>query len=371
MIYSDEHIAKIRDFDFFKKDRLDCMNDGLRTVKAWGEYREIKPYISFVVTTYKRPLLLKCMLESIISQNYNDCEIIVVDNECADVSEDTETQKLIRDLNNPKIVYFRNIDPMIARMDRAASFARGEWICFCHDDDILASNHLETMLPIIKEHPEIKFLSCGYRMFYDEEFDKVVYNGFIANNWHEGVCRESCLEECAFFRQGGWTGALIKRQLYEEMGGMPKVQCGCGDQIMCCKFIYHYDGFYRLRAPLYFYRISKNQIASSEDNWFNTYVSQYFFSRYMLMRMNKVPKVDYEQLCLAFVLQMMKSTEKTWGFKFDYHQYAEKCNVKILDDDNMINCYVRKWEGYEKEITQEKEQSGFEIYLDKAAKNPY
>lgn len=371
MIFSDEHVAVLKEYDFYRKERLDGGNDGLRTVKAWGEYQEERPFVSVIVTTYKRPHLLRNAIESITRQNYNDYEIIVVDNECADIASDTDTQKLIKELDNHKIVYFRNLESMNGRMNRAVSLARGEWICFLHDDDMLAANHFETMLPIIKAHTEINFLSCGFRKFNEDEFDKIVSNGFIANNRHDGPCRESCLEEGVFFRQGGWTGALIKRELYEKMGGVPKIECGCGDQIMCCKFIYHFGGFYRLRAPLYFYRISKSQISASVDNWFNTYISDYFFSRYALTKLKNSPDFDSEQLCLAFVLQAMKSTEKTWGFIFDRNLYAEKCNVKMLENDNMIECYIRAWEDYEKEITQEKERKGFEIYLDKVAKIPY
>ena len=48
------------------------------------------------------------------------------------------------------------------------------------------------------------------------DFEKIKSNGFIANNRHDGRCREVCLEEGVFFHQGPWTGALIKRKLYEE-----------------------------------------------------------------------------------------------------------------------------------------------------------
>ena len=372
MIFSDEHIAKLRNYDFFKKDRLDAMNDGLRTVKAWGEYKTKPPYISFVVTTYKRPMLLKYTLESIIRQNYDDCEIIVVDNECADISEDTQTQQLIKNINNPKIVYFRNIDPMVARMDRAASLATGEWICFCHDDDMLAANHLETMLPIIKAHPEINFINSYNRRFSEKDFNKIVSNNFIANNRHDGFCRESSYEESVFFRQGSLLGGLIKRRLYEEMGGMPKISTNCGDMIMCSKFIYHYAGFFRIRAPLYFYRISNKQISSSKDTWISSLVAACIFYEYALTKLNNPPKFDYDKLCFSFLLKALKEAEQEWRLELDIKQIAEKCGIKNLKpDDNAISQYVKAWETYEKECVREKEKNGFEVYVNKVAKEQY
>lgn len=372
MLFSDEHITTLRNYDFYKKDKLDGMNDGLRTVKAWGDYKRNPPFVSVIVTTYKRPHYLKLALESIIRQNFNNYEIIVVDNECADIDADTDTQKLIKELANPKIVYFRNLDPMNGRMDRGASLARGEWICFLHDDDMLAANHLETMTAVVKSHSEINFLSCDYRTFRDEDLEKIKSNEFVANNRHDGRCREAGLQEGVFFNQGSWPGGLIRRRLYAEMGGMPKISTGCSDQIMCSKFIYWYSGFYRLKAPLCFYRISNSQISSKIDNWFNTFISDYFFSRYALTKITGIPKFDYEQLCFAFVCELMKSTENIWGLKFDLREYARKCGIKKVEDDvNIVNQYIRQWGEYEKEIRLKYEQRGFEIVIDKVAKFPY
>ncbi len=372
MIFSDEHIAALRNYDFYKKDKLDGMNDGLRTVKAWGAHAEKPPFVSVVVTTYKRPQLLKFALESIMRQKFHDYEIIVVDNECADIALETDTQSLIKEMDNPQIVYYRNLDPMNGRMDRGASLAKGEWICFLHDDDLLAANHLETMTSIVKNHPEINFLSCEYRGFREADFEKIKSNGFIANNRHDGRCREVCLEEGVFFHQGPWTGALIKRHLYEDMGGMPYIETGCSDQIMLNKMMYWYAGFYKVKVPFYFYKISDKQISSNKDNWFNTFISDYFFYRYALEKIDNAPRFDCAQLCFAFVYDLMKATEKIWNVSFDLRLYVEKCGIKSYKEDKeAINGYISRWNEYEKKLRQEKEQGGFEIFIEKITEQSY
>lgn len=372
MIFSDEHVELLRDYDFYKKGVLDELNKGLLTVKAWGDYQEKVPFVSFVVTTYNRPNYLKIALESIIRQSFHDYEIIVVDNECSDFCVDTETQKLIKSFNNPKIVYFRNIHPMFARMDRGASLARGEWLCFCHDDDLLSSNHLEIMTSIVKAHPEINFLSCDYRAFDDSKFNMIKVNDYISNNRHDGYCRKTSREEGVFFNQGPWTGALIKRQLYFEMGGVPSIETGCSDQIMCNKFIYWYSGYYRINVPLYFYRISNTQISSNKDHWFNTYISDFFFSKYALSKVDFIPKLNRDLLCFAFVLESMKCTEKLWGISFDLNQYAKKCGIDMRDIAlDKMSIYVEKWKDFLKQIREENERKRFDIYLEKAAIEPY
>lgn len=373
MIFSDEHIKALKNFDFYKKGKLDEMNVGLKTVKAWGNYQVKPPFLSVIVTTYKRPHYLKVALDSIIRQRFYDYEIIVVDNECADINIDTDTQKLIKSLCNPKIVYFRNINPMKGRMDRGASLASGDWICFCHDDDLLAANHFEIMVRTIKEHPEINFLCCEHRVFYDKDFNKIENNGFISNNRHDGCCREASKQEGVFFQQGSWAGALIKRQLYAEMGGMPNIETGCSDLIFCSKFNYWYSGFFRLNAPMYFYRLSNNQVSSLIDNWMNTYISQFFFSKYAILKLSdNLDKIDLDQLCLSYILKSMKLTEQLWGITFDLNQYFLKCDIENTKYDFNKSCkYVEFWENILKQQRKRHENNDIKIYINKVAAIPY
>ena len=325
-----------------------------------------------VVTTYKRPDYLRCAIDSVLRQNFEDYEIIVIDNECADIAEDTATQKLIKELDNPKIVYFRNIEPMNARMDRGASFARGEWICFLHDDDMLAANHLETMTSIVKEHSEINYLSCTFRLFWDKDMGKIISNGYIANNRHDGYCRESCLQECVFFEQGSWMGALIKRRLYVDMGGMPQISTGCCDNIMSGKFLYLYKGFYRTQVPLYFYRCSTEQISSDNDSRFNTLISLYYYSRYALKRLPDLPSLDYEQLCLSVVNQWLNNIKVNYRLDFSLQDLALKCGVSNIENDSAaLEEIFRAWNEYKGKHIEKMNHTSFDIYLDKAAEIPY
>ena len=372
MIFSDEHFAKIRDYDFFKKDKFDALNTGLRTIKALGEYKQEIPFVSIIITTYKRPVLLREAINSVLRQDYDDYEIIVIDNECADIAEETDTQKLIRELGNSSIIYFRNIDPMLARMDRGASLARGEWICFLHDDDMLAANHLKTMTSIVKAHTEINYLSCAFRLFNDKNWEQIIENEFIANNRHDGYCIESCLQECVFFEQGSWMGALIKRQMYIDMGGMPQISTGCCDNIMSGKFIYLYGGFYRTQVPLYLYRYSNEQISADSDSRFNTLVSFYFYSRYALKKLPDLPIFDYERLCFAVVHQWMINAKVNYVLNFSLEDLALKCGVKKIknySDESKGAFYA--WEEYKREYMKKMNHTRFEIYLDKEARVPY
>ena len=79
-------IKKIRESDFLKvSDDYNRVNGKQLCIKMYEGLDTIKnsaPLLSIIIPTYRRPLLLKEALESIIAQSgFNYFEFVVVDNE--------------------------------------------------------------------------------------------------------------------------------------------------------------------------------------------------------------------------------------------------------------------------------------------------
>jgi len=102
------------------------------------------PWFSVVVATYKRPRLLQDALASILEQTCQDFEILLV-NDGGDLVENT-LDWIGRD---PRITYIRqpNRGPSGAR-NAALKLARGRYIVYLDDDDLMRPEHLE----ILKQH---------------------------------------------------------------------------------------------------------------------------------------------------------------------------------------------------------------------------
>lgn len=100
-----------------------------------------EPLFSVVVATYKRPRLLQDALASILDQTCQDFEILVV-NDGGDLVENT-LDWLGRD---PRITYIRqpNRGPSGAR-NAALKLARGRYIVYLDDDDLMLGSHLEVL----------------------------------------------------------------------------------------------------------------------------------------------------------------------------------------------------------------------------------
>lgn len=114
------------------------------------------PLVTITIPTYDRgQLLVDRTLPSIYSQTYQNFEIIIVGDCCVD-----ETAQLISSIKHPK-VQFVNMskrtkypsDPTlrwfisgVGPSNFALNMARGKWICYFDDDDIMAPEYLESLL---------------------------------------------------------------------------------------------------------------------------------------------------------------------------------------------------------------------------------
>src|SRR5208283_5320153 len=101
------------------------------------------PLVTVAIPCYNAEATVRFALESVISQTFQDFEIIVVD----DASKDA-TREVIAGFGDPRlrlIAHASNRGPAAAR-NTAFDAARGEWICTLDADDALAPDYLESLL---------------------------------------------------------------------------------------------------------------------------------------------------------------------------------------------------------------------------------
>ena len=124
---------------------------------VWGlTPHPAEPLLSIVIPTWNRAELLTTRtLPSVLRQTYRNWEVVVVGDACTD-----DTGARIAALDEPRI-RFLNLaergtyppDPLQRWMvagstpaNRALALARGQWLGYLDDDDVLAEDHLETLL---------------------------------------------------------------------------------------------------------------------------------------------------------------------------------------------------------------------------------
>jgi len=103
--------------------------------------------VSVIVPTYKQIASLKKAIHSLLIQNYQNIEIIIVDdNYDADFSKKVES--MINAIGDKRITYIRNELKLGSAMSRnkGVFISRGEYITFLDDDDIFLPGKIDKQL---------------------------------------------------------------------------------------------------------------------------------------------------------------------------------------------------------------------------------
>lgn len=111
---------------------------------------ESRPLISVVIPTLSRPDSLKRAVDSVLSQTYENWELIVSDDESPSgeswryLEHLAETERRFHPVRNPLS------HGQVANTNNAFKAAAGEWIKLLHDDDVLQPNCLEALITAVE-----------------------------------------------------------------------------------------------------------------------------------------------------------------------------------------------------------------------------
>ncbi|MBA2613911.1 MAG: glycosyltransferase family 2 protein [Bacteroidetes bacterium] len=116
-------------------------------------------FFSIVIPTHNRAAIIQETLYTVLSQSFNDYEIIVVDDGSTD-----NTGEVIKQFKNSKIKYFykENEERSIAR-NFGADKAAGDYLIFLDSDDKMKEDHLLSIYEFVQKQKSIpKFIFAGY-----------------------------------------------------------------------------------------------------------------------------------------------------------------------------------------------------------------
>jgi len=114
--------------------------------------------ISVVIPCFNHARFLPEAIESVLTQNYPNFEVIVVDDGSTD-----NTPEIVRRYPSVRYVYQENAGLSVAR-NTGLQHSRGGFLVFLDADDRLLPHALETGVSCIREHPECAFVSGHCRV---------------------------------------------------------------------------------------------------------------------------------------------------------------------------------------------------------------
>lgn len=111
------------------------------------------PTVSVVITTYNRAGYVKKAIESVLSQTYQDWELLVVDDGSKDDTGNIVRSYCIRE-GRIHYIYQGNAGVSIAR-NTGLSRVTGKYVAFLDDDDRWLPHKLQAQINFMESHPEI------------------------------------------------------------------------------------------------------------------------------------------------------------------------------------------------------------------------
>jgi glycosyltransferase involved in cell wall biosynthesis len=114
-----------------------------------------RPWLSVIIPTYNGGTYLPHALNSILLQGNSDIECIAVDDGSTDNT--LEILKAYQDKIPIRILQKERQGNWVTSTNYALSFARSEYICFLHQDDLWLESRLLTIKNLIDKFPQIGF----------------------------------------------------------------------------------------------------------------------------------------------------------------------------------------------------------------------
>jgi len=163
--------------------------------------------VSVIIVTFNRPKLLFKAINSVLSQTFQDFEIIVVDNGIK-----LPANQIVKGFNDGRIKYIQNNKNTGCSGGKNIGIknATGDFIAFLDDDDIWVPAKLEIQMSKLENSPnDVGFCFTAVVGVYDDyETKSVVPEGI--NNYYERALR----------RFNGFlsSGLMIKKAVFYDIG---------------------------------------------------------------------------------------------------------------------------------------------------------
>lgn len=225
---------------------MDCFEriSDVSTDLLYGDLSIVSaPWISVIVPTFSRQVYLREALLSLLKQGtvHFAWEIVVVDNTPLDEHGTAPALELVRQLGNKRILYYHNRVNIGSgyNWNRGVELARGEWVSFLHDDDVVCPDALSQLERIIRTYrgcsKPLGYIHANRSQFAD------TYDPMDAARRKRPVCIE-LTQLGALIRGDTLTGVpscgtTILKKAYMEAGGInysfgPTADAILGYQIM-------------------------------------------------------------------------------------------------------------------------------------------
>lgn len=200
-----------------------------------------QPIVSIIVPFLNLEKYLETTIQSVLSQDTSDWELLLIDDGSTDGSSDIAKQYAQQ--YPDQIIYLEheghtNKGPSVSR-NYAMSVARGEWIAFLDGDDLFLPKRLSTQLKLVDQHPNVT-LFCEATYYWYSDADPAAKDKIITVGVPDGLYKPMELTFLLYPIGKGdapcMCGLLVKKDVLLTKGGFEEsFRSLYGDQVILSK----------------------------------------------------------------------------------------------------------------------------------------
>jgi len=218
-----------------------------------------KPLVSVVVATYNMAQYICEAVDSVLNQDYQNIEVILVD----DGSEDDTQQKLQRYAGDQRVkIFWQHNAGQTAAKNRGLNEAVGEYIGFCDADNYWLPGKLSMQLDFCEENKKPTVIYGDLQLI--DVLGKNL-NTPIVKRYSGKITGPLLMDNFVTFNT-----TLIPRRILDEVGGFDETLRMGIDYDLWLRISVHYD-FQYLPKPLVGYRIWGGQMSNRTGERFENF----------------------------------------------------------------------------------------------------
>lgn len=291
--------------------------------------------ISVIVPVYNAEKYLDRCIKSIISQTYQNFELILIDDGSTDNSLD-----ICKGFASDKItvIHKKNEGVSLAR-NKGIELSKGQFIVFCDSDDNISEDYLQTLYSCSANNPSLLPVSSINYIYENSDI--------IIRKSQEDTLKA---EEFHLLYQSGLFNSpcnkMYQSKIIKENGILFNTNISVGeDAIFNLDYIKYIKGFFIIKKPLYNYYI-KNQYSldSTYDKerfiairtMYNKFMSIIHYFNSSKEAIYLIQKYIIDEYSKAITLYIIKSPDGFWQklktIKELFSTTAYNSCIKKIDD---------------------------------------
>lgn len=115
------------------------------------------PFISVIIPTFNRVCQVQAAIESVLTQRYQNFELIIVDDSSSDGTVDVVSE-MIKEIPHATLLPLDINHGVSFARNRGIEMSQGEWIAFLDSDDLWHKDKLLKQVAYIEDNPECSIL---------------------------------------------------------------------------------------------------------------------------------------------------------------------------------------------------------------------